>query len=188
MSDLAVGDFDATGQADIFYADGETWWVAYDNAPFVPTQTSGFRVKDLRFGDFNADKRTDVFGVVSNAWRVSYSAESSWMFLRSKLTDKVDTLRVADFDGNGIDDIATYTVQVVNPTTTPVAVMSWKISRDGTGGWKTLLKPTSLPFAGIGNFVADDPRAGLLIWSENTWLRVNFGESSKPRHARQHMR
>jgi hypothetical protein len=188
ISDLAIGDFDASGQADIFYADGETWWVAYDNDPFVPTQTSGFRVKDLRFGDFNADKRTDVFGVVSNAWRVSYSAESSWMFLRSKLTDKVDTLRVADFDGNGIDDIATYSVQVVNPTTTPVAVMSWKISRDGTGGWKTLLKPTSLPFAGIGNFVADDPRAGLLIWSENTWLRVNFGESSKPRHARQHMR
>ena len=62
---------------------------------------------DLRFGDFNADKRTDVFGVVSNAWRVSYSAVSSWEFLRSKLSDTVDTLHIADFDGNGTDDVAT---------------------------------------------------------------------------------
>ena len=187
ISDLAVGDFDESGQADIFYADGESWFVAYDNGPFVQTQTSSFRVKDLRFGDFNGDGQTDVFGVVSNAWRVSYSATSTWTFLRSKLTDKVDALWIADFDGNGTDDILTYAIQVVSPATTPVVVYNWKVSRDGTTGWKPLLK-TTLLFAAIGKFVPDDPKAGLLVWNENTWWRANLGTSEVPRHARQHMR
>jgi hypothetical protein len=186
MSDLAVGDFDATGQADIFYADGATWFVAYDNGPFVPTQTSGFKVNRLRFGDFDADGRTDVFGIVSNAWRVSYSALSTWTFLRSRLSDTVDTLVVADFDGNGTDDVATMSLLLANPVSQHGSLFRWRVSRDGRGGWSTL-GVTQLP-AGVGRFVAGDPRSTVLFWNENSFWRATLGESAVPRHARQHMR
>jgi hypothetical protein len=188
MSDLAVGDFDASGQADIFHGDGARWYVAYDNGPFVITQTSGFRVKDLRFGDFNADQRTDVFGVVSNAWRVSYSATSSWQFLRAKLTDDVASLVVADYDGDAIADVATFSVQPSNAVGLVPVVYRWRVSRNGTGGWSVLQKPSILPPAAIGRFVPHDPKAHLLVWDENTWWRVTLDESATPRHARQQMR
>ncbi|MGD9905012.1 MAG: FG-GAP repeat domain-containing protein [Vicinamibacterales bacterium] len=187
-SDLAVGDFDASGQADLFYSDGSNWFVAYDNGPFVLTQTSGFRVKDLRFGDFDADGRTDVFGVVSNAWRVSYGATSSWTFLRSKLSDDVASLVVADFDGDRAADIGSYSVQLNSVATTPSVLYRWRVSRGGTSGWETLQKPSVEPPAAIGRFVPDDPKAHLLVWDENTWWRVTLGGTSVTRHARQHMR
>jgi hypothetical protein len=188
LSDLAVGDFDASGQADIFHADGARWYVAYDNGPFVMTQTSGFRVKDLRFGDFNADRQTDVFGVVSNAWRVSYSAASSWQFLRAKLSDDVASLVIADFDGDGGADVGAFSVQLNSPMSMPTVLYRWRVSRNGTHGWETLQKPSVMPPAAIGAFVPDDPRARLLVWDENTWWRVTLGESAVPRHAGQQMR
>ena len=185
LSDLAVADFDASGQADIFYTDGQSWFISYDNGPFVFANTSGFKVADLRFGDFNGDKRTDVFGVVSNAWRVSYSGVTAWEFLRAKLTDTVDTLTVADFDGNGTDDVASVTEKdpLLSSTT-----YRWRVSLDGRGSWTTLLNTTTRPPAAVGYFVEGDPRAGLLIWDENTLWRANLGSHTTPRHARQHMR
>ncbi len=188
LSDLAVGDFDASGQADVFYADGSRWVVAYDNGPFVMTQTSGFRVKDLRFGDFDADGRTDVFGVVSNAWRVSYGATSSWTFLRSKLSDDVASLVVADFDGDRAADVGSYRVQLNSGATTPSGLYRWRVSRGGTSSWEALQNPSVEPPAAVGAFVAGDTRAHLLVWDENTWWRVTLGEAAVPRHARQHMR
>lgn len=188
LSDLAVGDFDASGQADVFYADGSRWFVAYDNGPFVMTQTSGFRVKDLRFGDFDADRRTDVFAVVSNAWRVSYGATSAWTFLRARLSDDVASLVVADFDGDQAADVASFAAQLNSVASTPSVVYRWRVSRGGTSGWETLQSPSVEPPAAIGRFVPDDPRAHLLVWDENTWWRVTLGASSIPRHARQHMR
>jgi hypothetical protein len=74
---MAVGDFDGDGRADIFWADGRTWWVSYGgNTPFVEVQTLGFGMKELRFGDFDGNGTTDVFEVVSGNWMVSYSPES----------------------------------------------------------------------------------------------------------------
>jgi hypothetical protein len=189
LSELVVGDFNGNGQADVFHATGTVWLVSYDNGPFVQTQTSGFRVKDLRFGDFNGDRQTDVFGVVSNAWRVSYSATSSWTFLRAKLSDSVQFLTVADVDGNGVDDVASYSLSVDITSVAPQQVVyRWRISKGGTGPWETLQKPSTHAPVALGRFVADDSRAHLLVWNEDTWWRVTLDESAVPRHARQAMR
>jgi hypothetical protein len=184
LSALAVGNFDNSDRADIFYADGATWFVAYNNGPFVATQTSSFRVNELRFGDFDGDGRTDVLGVVNNAWRVSYAATSSWSFLRSKLTDTVDRLLIADFDGNSHADVATVSVQALNDAT---SLYRWRISIDGVGNWIDLTPTTKFVPAAIGRFVADDPRAGVLVWRGYTLWRATLGESLS-RQSRQDMR
>jgi hypothetical protein len=113
ISDLAVGNFvdDYPGDRrdDIFWADGTSWWVSSGGSgPFNFSQTSSFRVKDLRFGDFDGDGKTDVFGVVSGTWSYSKSATGSWSdgYLQQALTDSVDGLFVADFNGDGFADVA----------------------------------------------------------------------------------
>ena len=110
---MAVGDFDGNGISDIFYANGQTWWVSYGgNTLFVQVQTSSFRRTDLRFGDFDGNGTTDVFSVGSTNWQVSYSPKvvhgsfSNWQSLRPKLTDTADGLVVADFNGDGSADVA----------------------------------------------------------------------------------
>lgn len=185
MRDLAIGDFDASGQADIFHADGDSWFVAYDNGPFVEVNTSSFRVDELRFGDFDGSGTTDVFGVVDRAWQVSYSATSGWTFLRTRLSNTVDSLHVADFDGNGTSDIAALDIQAVFPG---LVRYRWRLSRDGVGGWVALTPPTFQPPAVIGAFVADDARAGLLQWNDNALWRATFGGPTPARHSRQNMR
>ena len=184
LRDLAIGDFDASGQADIFHADGHAWFVAYDNGPFVEVNTSSFHVDELRFGDFDGSGTTDVFGVVDRAWQVSYSATSSWTFLRTRLSNTVNSLHVADFDGNGTADVATVDAQAVFPNSIRYR---WRLSRDGLGGWVTLTPPTAMPPAAIGAFVPDDSRASVLAWNDKTLWRATYTEATA-RHARQNMR
>lgn len=48
----------------------------------------------------NRAGKTDAFSVVSGNWMVSYGATLLWTYLRSRLTDSVTNLIVADFDGD----------------------------------------------------------------------------------------
>jgi hypothetical protein len=92
---------------DIFLANGKQWLVSTaGSGPFVQVQTSSFRVKDLRFGNFDRDPKTDVMGVVAGKWQFSSGARSSWTPMAVSLTNSVDGLVVADFDGDGLSDIA----------------------------------------------------------------------------------
>ncbi len=164
---MAVGDFDGDGHADVFWADGQTWWVSYGgNTPFVEVQTSSHRVKDLRFGDFDGNGTTDVFSVVSDGvslrWMVSYSRKSvqglfsSWTLLRSKLTDTVDGLIVADFGGSGKADVAT--------NCGADAPGCWRISYGGLQDWRYYTLGTFGPYvAGVGHFLGQ-VEADLLSW------------------------
>ena len=183
MRQLAVGDFDGNGRADIFYADGDTWHVAFNGGSFEETQTSSKRVADLRFGDFDGDGTTDVMGVVSGAWQVSYSARSSWTALRSRLTNTVNHLFVADFDGNGRADLATLVTQ---PLPGGNVRFRWRFSRDGVSGWTDLVTTTFFP-AAIGRF-AEDTRSALLLWDDNFLREARFNSPGIPRHSRQDMR
>jgi hypothetical protein len=163
VSAMAVGDFDGNKVADIFWADGHTWWVSYGgNTAFQEVQTSGFHRTDLRFGDFNADGRTDVFGISNTDWEVSYAPASgqglfsSWTPLRKKLTDTVNDLVVADFNGDGHADVATD------------CSGCWQISFRGIENWQTFSQPVSLSgdFAGVGHFRGAAP-ADVLTWNNS---------------------
>jgi VCBS repeat protein len=164
---MAVGDFDGDGRADIFWADGRTWRVSYGgNNPFVEVQTSSHRVKDIRFGDFDGNGTTDVFSVVSDGvslrWMVSYSPKSahgalfsSWTYLPVSLTNTVDGLLVADFNGDGVADVATNSAD------------GWQISYRGAHGWTNVRQPlglVSLSLAGIGHFKGQRG-SDVLLWN-----------------------
>jgi hypothetical protein len=169
---MAVGDFDGDGVSDIFYADGQTWWVSYGgNTPFMPVQTSSYRVKDLRFGDFDDDRTTDIFSVGSEEWQVSYSSPgvrvpysfSSWQLLRTKLTDTIQGLVVPDFNGDGFADVATD--GGCTGLSLGSLVCDWLISYGGTSGWNSHSEPAPLSSAvGIGRFFGGS-EADVLLWN-----------------------
>ena len=165
VSAMAIGDFDGDRRADIFYADGITWWVSYGGyGPFVPTANSSFQVKDLRFGDFDGDGATDVFGVVSNGqfntWSYSKSATGSWAdgYLRPALADTVDGLVVADFNGDGFADVA---MNCDGPA-------CWRISYGGFQDWTYLSEQNSgllgPQFVAVGHFLGH-AAADVLTWN-----------------------
>jgi hypothetical protein len=173
VSDLAVGRFldhpAGDRRDDIFLADGTTWFLSSGGSgPFHPVNTSGKRVSELRFGDFDGDGKTDVFGVVlfgPNDWRWAFSksAQGAWAdgVLQPALTNKVDNLVVADFDGDGRADIATNSNS------------DWMFSYGGVGNWthhqisgtaqcSSPKSPLTL-MPGIGRFQGNKA-ADVLLW------------------------
>ena len=132
-ADMAVGHFTdmptrkkGPWRDDIFLADGKRWLVSTaGSGPFIQVQTSSFRVKNLRFGNFDQDPKTDVMGVVDGKWQFSSGARSSWTPLAVSLTDSVDGLVVADFNGDGVSDIA---INIAN---------QWMVSYGGANPWSS---------------------------------------------------
>lgn len=177
VSAMAVGDFDGNKIADIFWADGHTWWVSYGgNTTFKEVQTSSFGRSDLRFGDFNGDGKTDVFGVGEKNWQVSYAPASgqglfsTWQPLRPRLTDSAANLIVADFNGDGFADVAT---DCTNSG-------CWRISYRGFENWFNASQPVSLSgdFAGVGHFRAAAP-ADILTWNDSGKCDQSHGQNTQ---------
>ena len=172
---MAIGNFVGDQRSDIFFADGQQWWVSdAGQSPFVPINSSSFRVPDLRFGDFDGDGKTDVFGVVAGAWRISRGAQSGWTFWRSKLTDTVQALVVADFNGDGFTDVATNCDEPA----------CWRISFGGFEDWKNISQPYGLvgpELAGIGRFLGN-VAADVLSWNVSNpyWMcDPNVGQETE---------
>jgi VCBS repeat protein len=181
ISAMATGNFLGDQRSEIFWADGSTWWVSDGGSqPFVEVQTSGFTVPNLRFGDFNGDGRTDVFSVGSRDWQVSYAPTSghglfsAWTSLRPKLTDTVNGLVVADFNGDGFADVA-------GNCDEPAC---WRISYGGFQDWYSVTQPYGLvgpELAGIGHFRGDAP-ADVLSWNlKNDYYMCDptFGQNTQ---------
>jgi hypothetical protein len=172
---MTVGDFDGDGRADIFWADGGTWWISYGgNTQFVQViVASNILVKDLRFGDFNGDGTTDVFGVVNGKWEVRYAPKGirgflgGWEPMPSSLTTAVDGLFVADFAGTGRAAVGR-----VCDGSFPAG--SWCIAEGTLPNWRSYpLGLNSLSVAGVGHFGGrvDANRnvipAAVVLWNGN---------------------
>jgi hypothetical protein len=200
IADMAVGRFTVGDADDIFWADGQTWWVSENGvAAFVPTQASSFRIPSLRFGDFRGIGQTDVFSVVGGRWQVSYGASSSWTPLPVSLTSSVSGLVVADFTGDGRAAIATSSLTGSG--------YEWQISSAGATSWSathTILPNSSCPDAppvyppspafpfpsigswplssavAIGHFAGKNGAVGTLVWNDNQFCMIPRGGSSTP--------
>ena len=169
IATLAAGDFVGDSRSDIFYADGASqWWISDGGSQgFVRAANSGFQVKDLRFGDFDGDGKTDVFGVVSGSWSYSKSGSGAWssgVLQASAPISDISQLVVADFNGDGIADVAANCVSISS--------CGWRISYSGTQTWTNVAQTYPLVgdhLAGVGYFRGHKPAnagvADVLSWN-----------------------
>ena len=156
-------------------------------------------MKDLRFGDFDGDGVTDVLGIIAGKWMVSYRATSIWIALPKSLTNTMNGVVVADFDGDGRADIATSTEMVVHTFPTPTISYTWQFSSAGATDWTTRSPQSGgqwpVPIAGvaaIGNFDGK-PGADILFWGNDQHVYIVSGGSlqgpaSSPMYSRQDLR
>lgn len=177
FAEFRVGDFIGDRRADVFYADGQNWWVSDGGtAPFALTATSGYKAANLGFGDFNGDGKTDVVGAVSRQWMVSLNASRPWdeFPLRSALTQSMSGMVIADFNGNGIADIAT--------------AYGKKVSYDGRSNWSGLPSRPGI-YTAVGRF-DQTPGVDILYFVMNgNYIGIqSSGVGAAERHSSQDMR
>src|SRR5205085_901509 len=105
---LAVGDFDGDGRADVFQATGAGWWYSpTGRAPWHFLNQATRTLGQLRLGDFNGDGRTDVFTIRSGQWLVSWGGRTQLVTLNpQRMSASLGGLVLADFDGDGRTDVA----------------------------------------------------------------------------------
>jgi FG-GAP-like repeat len=104
LSDLAVGDFDGDKSADLFLATGSQWFYAPGGRNWMPLAFSHFHTAELRFGDFRHAGRTEVLRVHGGQWQTA-GVGRSWTNIGSSPISSTAGLVVADFDGDGFDDV-----------------------------------------------------------------------------------
>jgi hypothetical protein len=185
--DFVVGDFVGDKRADVFFADGQNWWVSDGGTgPFVLYATSSFKRPDLAFGDFDRSGKTEVAGVVADQWMfVPALGPHQWTPLRPKLTNSMKGLIAADFDGDGVTDIALPMVDFSDPHNPKVV---WGVSLGGRGDFQPVAGLQALPGAiALGRF---DDRAGAdaLVWQGSLWALTSYYVGSPQRQSRQDMR
>jgi hypothetical protein len=104
--DLAAGDFDGDGRADVFQANGTAWYYSPAGSGIWRfLNDSRLRLNRLAFGDFNGDGRTDVLTQQGARWLVSYGADSAWRVLPAGSNIPIADYRLGDFNGDGKTDI-----------------------------------------------------------------------------------
>ncbi len=134
ISELRLGDFDGDRRTDLFYTRNGQWNVYYASTRrWTPTGTSTAKVRDLLFGDFDLVRGTDVVAVRNKAWSFSSASTGSWTRLNAQLTSNFNDAVVADFNGDGRDDIA------VSSST------SWRYSSGGRGPLVVMRNGRGLP-------------------------------------------
>ena len=119
-SGVLMGDFDGDGKTDLLYSDGSgTWKMCRSTGSAFACQNwvgPAVRTREVLLGDFNGDGRTDMvvppLGTGTGlTWQLCLSTGtgfscSNWTGPSSDR--KPNYYMVADFDGDGLDDIAIY--------------------------------------------------------------------------------
>ena len=187
LEDIAVGDFDGDGFSDLFYANGTDWYVAPKGRNWGYFATSVQRTPDLRFGDFNHDLRTDVFAHAAGGWSIVDHAGGQWTPIGPARSTNTSELFVADFDGDGIADVARLTGAGSSGGVYWVAL---QVSKGGTAafvnqGLFPLVASSGMP--AIGRFDGS-PGADLLWWLGQRWSIATGGTGTFVDSSRQDMR
>jgi len=136
---LAFGQFLGDGKTDVFRRapSGQWYAVTPGSNDWHALQSSSFPLSALRFGDFTGDGITDVLAVEGGHWSISRGATGSWETLNARLSDKLDNVRIADLDGNGIDDVIRFKFTGVTGSPVPTdASGEFDVSWDGRSDWK----------------------------------------------------
>lgn len=189
LRNVAVGNFDGVGGDDLFFANGDSWYVAAEGSgPWIRSGPSSFRVEDVRFGDFNGNGTTDVFGYVGGRWSFSDGTTVNWAPLPVTLTSDISTLFVADIDGNHVDDIVTF--DIVSSSQPLSGQLRWKYSKDAAADWAGIaVTDLSTRFAAVGRFrSAPSSGAALLFWDDAKLRAAYLGSGGLAPHSRQDMR
>jgi hypothetical protein len=136
------------------------------------------------------NRKTDVFGVVGDQWMVVRGGTQFWAPLRAKLTNSVEGLTVADFNGDGRADVGASSRWITGG-------YIWRVSFSGTDNRATLRtnSPSLSSVPAIGNFDGA-PGADVLIWALggnaffdfNALDIVSGGAGPSQQHSRQDMR
>lgn len=132
VADLAFGDFNGDGKADVFRADGSKWQVSYGGTEkWEELTNSSLGIDDIAFGDFNGDGVTDVFRATGSVWKYCSGGNGKWVRLNtSNIT--LPNFAFGDFDGDGVTDV--FRADGNN----------WHISYGGREDWDTLSGSSSL--------------------------------------------
>jgi hypothetical protein len=174
-----IGDFVGDTRADVFFADGQTWWVSDGGTePFVVYATSSFKRSDIVFGDFDGSAKMEVIGVVDNQWMfVPALSAHAWTPLRPKLNNTMKGAFAADFNGDGATDIA-FTIGA-----------AWEISLNARANPTPAPGLTALPIAlAIGRFDGAAAGAEVLFWQGNGFYKSSLKAPTPVQQSRQDMR
>lgn len=106
-TELATGDFDGDGRADVFLANGTAWFFSRAAVrPWEFLRPSNKRIRDLGFADIDNDAITDVL-YRDPGGRLGYVKSGAAVQVAPLTTSPVPIadLRFGDFDGDGLTDI-----------------------------------------------------------------------------------
>ena len=105
LDDVAVGDFDGDGRADLFRTTGSEWqWLSGGEGSWSKRNTSGYTLASLALADVDGDGATDVISASGGEWRVSLGGSGGWTSWNSSTGDSLSGVAFADLDGDGADD------------------------------------------------------------------------------------
>ena len=166
LADCLFGDFNHDGRTDALAANGLAWSVWFDISDrWMVKRESPIRTTSLRVGDFNGDGFDDVFWIENGSWH-------AWDFRRSLVVIDhskplqgvaIDSLVVADFDGNGLADLAQTDGD------------GWRWLAGGTTEWAPLRGPGGQPEysdvrkALLGRFGAGDRRTDAIRYASSAF-------------------
>jgi hypothetical protein len=107
IQELRFGDFDGDGKTDIFYTRSGQWYLWYGRTRnWTPTLGGDIPVSAMLFGEFDGVRGTDLVAALTLDWAISSGAAAPWVKLNDRHRNTLAGAVAADFDGNGISDIA----------------------------------------------------------------------------------